>query len=137
MFDHVALSVGDYEASRAFYEAALAPLGHGVVMQSDNEGGKVTGFGDGQTDFWLGDGGPLTGRFHVAFRAPDRAAVDAFYAAAMAAGGLDNGPPGLRAHYHPHYYAAFVLDPDGNNVEAVCHTPEPRDSEPEPWQSTS
>lgn len=129
MFDHVAVSVGDYEASQAFYEAALAPLGLRAYPESQEA--KVTGFGDGQTDFWIGDGGPPTRKLHIAFRAPDRATVDAFYAAAMAAGGRDNGPPGLRPRYHPNYYAGFVLDPDGNNVEAVCHTADPGDGGPE------
>lgn len=122
MFDHVSLTVADFEASRAFYEAALAPLG--LRAYPNALGTRETGFGDGETDLWIGEGGPLKGRLHVAFRAPDRATVDAFYAAAMAAGGRDNGPPGLRPQYHAHYYGAFVLDPDGHNVEAVCHTPE-------------
>ncbi|MCB9684960.1 MAG: VOC family protein [Alphaproteobacteria bacterium] len=123
MFDHVAVSVGSCEASARFYEAALAPLG----FHRYEDTGQGVGFGDGEIDFWIAEGAPLTGRFHVAFRAPDRAAVDAFHAAAVAAGGRDNGAPGLRP-YHPHYYAAYVLDPDGHNVEAVCHTP-PSDGE--------
>ena len=123
MFDHVAVSVGDCEASSLFYQAALAPLGFHRYPDT----GQGVGFGDGEIDFWITEGAPLTGRFHVAFRAPDRAAVDAFHAAALAAGGRDNGPPGLRP-YHPQYYAAYVLDPDGHNVEAVCHAP-PSDPE--------
>ena len=91
-------------------------IGYGIVMQSP----QAVGFGArGKPDFWIGAREP--GKVHVAFSAPDRKSVDAFYAAAMAAGGRDNGAPGVRAHYHPSYYGAFVLDPDGNNVEAVCH----------------
>jgi len=123
MFDHVAVTVGDFEASRTFYTAALAPLGYDEYPASDGAEGRATGFGDGEVDFWIGTGGPVTGKLHVAFRAPDRAAVRAFHAAALAAGGRDNGAPGVRDRYHPHYYGAFVLDPDGHNVEAVCHEP--------------
>ena len=120
MIDHMGIKVSDRERSKAFYIAAFAPLGFGIVM--DRVYG--TGFGVGQKpDFWLTDGDPPEGRLHVAFSAVDRAAVDAFYAAAMAAGGRDNGPPGTREKYHPNYYGAFVLDPDGYNIEAVCHMP--------------
>ena len=122
--DHIAFSASDYERSLAFYSAALAPLGLAVLMQFDNEGGKVAGFGDHRPFFWVGDGQKLTGRLHVCFAAETRAQVDAFYAAAMAAGATDNGAPGLRAHYHPSYYGAFVFDPDGHNIEAVCHAPQ-------------
>lgn len=122
MFDHVAIRVADFDAAKRFYEAALAPLGHRVIAPSGDAGARVVGFGGGDgTDFWIGEGGTVAGPLHIAFRAPDRAAVDAFHAAAVASGGRDNGPPGLRARYHPDYYGAFVLDPDGNNVEAVCH----------------
>jgi catechol 2,3-dioxygenase-like lactoylglutathione lyase family enzyme len=122
MLDHVGLNVADYAASRAFYEQALAPLGIGVVMANDEW--KGVGFGvAGKPFFWAVQREPAGGATHVAFQAPNRASVDAFHAAALAAGGRDNGGPGLREHYHPTYYAAFVLDPDGNNVEAVCHTP--------------
>jgi len=124
MLDHIAFAVQDYDRSAALYEAALLPLGYKPVMQFDNEEGKVVGFGRDRPVFWVGDGGALVGRLHVAFVADDRASVDAFYAAAIAAGATDNGPPGLRPHYHPHYYAAFVRDLDGHNVEAVCHKPE-------------
>ncbi len=121
VIDHVDLLVADLEASRRFYEAALAPLGFGVVDQSATS----SGFGvEGAEDFainLIAPGDPPTTSAHVAFVAEDRAAVDAFYAAALAAGGRDNGPPGLRPQYHPGYYAAFVLDPDGNNIEAVWH----------------
>lgn len=126
MLDHIGLTVSEFARSRAFFDAALAPLGIGVVMEVTPEqtGGasQHLGYGsEGRPYFWIGDGGPPTGRLHVALAAKDRAAVDAFYAAAMAAGGRDNGPPGIRAHYHPNYYGAFVLDPDGHNIEAVCH----------------
>ena len=128
MLDHIGLVVSDFKRAQAFYDAALAPLGIGVVMQvSAQETGSdpYVGYGSGgKPYFWMGSGGPPTGRLHVAFAAKDRSVVDAFYASAMAAGGRDNGAPGLRAHYHPNYYGAFVLDPDGHNIEAVCHMPE-------------
>jgi catechol 2,3-dioxygenase-like lactoylglutathione lyase family enzyme len=127
MLDHIGITVSDVPRAKAFYDAALAPLGIGIVMEVSAEmtGGQAyLGYGSqGRPYFWVGSSGPGTGRLHVAFSAPDRASVDAFYAAAMAAGGRDNGPPGLRPHYHPNYYGAFVLDPDGLNVEAVCHAP--------------
>ncbi len=123
--DHVAISTADYPTSLAFYEKALAPLGIKTHMKFEGEEGNVAGLGSEQPFLWIGDGGALTGgRVHMAFSAPNRAAVDAFYAAAIAAGGKDNGPPGLRPHYHATYYAAFVFDPDGHNIEAVCHAPE-------------
>ena len=123
--DHVAISTADYATSLAFYEKALAPLGIKTHMKFEGEDGNVAGLGSDEPFLWIGDGGKLTGgRVHLAFRARDRAAVDAFYAAAIAAGGKDNGPPGLRPHYHQNYYAAFVYDPDGHNIEAVCHAPE-------------
>jgi catechol 2,3-dioxygenase-like lactoylglutathione lyase family enzyme len=122
MFDHVGLNVKDYPASRAFYEAALAPLGYKVVMAFDEH--KAAGFGPADMpEFWVAQREPFGTGTHVAFACPDRATVDAVYAAAISAGGTDNGPPGLREHYHPTYYGAFVHDPDGNNVEAVCHAP--------------
>ena len=122
MFDHVGLNVKDYPASRAFYEEALAPLGYKVVMAFDEH--KAAGFGPAdKPEFWVAQREPFGTGTHVAFACPDRATVDAVYAAGIAAGGTDNGPPGLREHYHPTYYGAFVHDPDGNNVEAVCHTP--------------
>jgi catechol 2,3-dioxygenase-like lactoylglutathione lyase family enzyme len=128
MLDHIGFTVRDVARSRAFYERALAPLGIKVVMEVTPEetgGDSYLGFGEGQKPyFWVGSGPHnLAGRLHVAFAAPDRASVDAFYAAAMAAGGTDNGAPGIRAHYHPDYYGAFVLDLDGHNIEAVCHRP--------------
>jgi catechol 2,3-dioxygenase-like lactoylglutathione lyase family enzyme len=119
--DHVGLDVADYEVSKAFYQRALEPLGLRLMMEPVPE---VGGFGDDFPFFWIGkrDRGPQTG-VHVAFRVANRELVDAFHAAALAAGGTDNGGPGVREIYHPNYYGAFVLDPDGNNVEAVCHTP--------------
>ena len=127
MLDHIGLTVSDFAKARRFFDAALQPLGIGIVMEVSAEltgGDPYVGYGsDGRPYFWIGTGGPPTGRLHVALSAHDRAGVDAFYAAAMAAGGRDNGPPGIRAHYHPNYYGAFVLDPDGHNIEAVCHAP--------------
>jgi catechol 2,3-dioxygenase-like lactoylglutathione lyase family enzyme len=127
MLDHIGFGVSDFIRSRAFYEKALAPLGIKIVMEvTAEQSGSYQGAGFGEDRkpyFWIGNGTPLAGRLHVAFAAPNRAAVDAFYAAALAAGATDNGPPGLRPHYHPSYYGAFVLDPDGHNVEAVCHAP--------------
>jgi catechol 2,3-dioxygenase-like lactoylglutathione lyase family enzyme len=127
MFDHVGFPVSDLKKSRAFYEAALAPLGIGVKMEvtAEQTGGTYEGlgFGRAQPQFWIGTGTGISGSIHVAFEAADRATVDAFYKAAMGAGGTDNGAPGLRPHYHPDYYGAFVRDPDGHNIEAVCHRP--------------
>jgi catechol 2,3-dioxygenase-like lactoylglutathione lyase family enzyme len=127
MIDHLGFVVGDFAKSRQFYIKALAPLGYQVVMAMSAAEGGVDGAGFGEPskpDFWIIGGGTATSpRVHVAFRATNRAAVDAFHQAALAAGGRDNGPPGLRLHYHPHYYGAFVLDPDGHNIEAVCHDP--------------
>jgi catechol 2,3-dioxygenase-like lactoylglutathione lyase family enzyme len=127
MLDHVGFGVTDFARSKAFYEKALAPLGYHIVMEVVPEqggGGSHVGFGnDRKPYFRIGTGAELRGRLHVAFIAKDRAAVDAFYRAAIAAGGRDNGAPGLRPHYHANYYGAFVLDPDGHNIEAVCHGP--------------
>ena len=123
MFDHVGLNVKDYAASRAFFEQALSPLGWRVVMAFDEW--KAAGFGTGdKPDFWISQREPHGTGTHVAFAAKDRATVDAFHEAALAAGGRDNGEPGIRELYHPTYYGAFVLDADGNNVEAVCHSAE-------------
>ncbi len=126
MLDHTGIPVADYARSKTFYEKALAPLGYALVMevaQSENDS-PAAGFGaDGKPDFWIGGEGGLNRAIHVAFAAKDRATVDAFYRAALAAGGKDNGGPGLRPHYHVNYYGAFVLDPDGHNIEAVCHAP--------------
>jgi catechol 2,3-dioxygenase-like lactoylglutathione lyase family enzyme len=120
-FDHVGLNVRDYDASRAFYESALAPLGYRVVMEFAEW--KTCGFGTGEKpELWISEREPYGTGTHVSFTAPDRETVDAFHAAGLAGGGTDNGAPGIREEYHPTYYGAFVLDPDGNNVEAVCHS---------------
>ena len=120
MIDHIGLNVSDFDRSMAFYEQALAPLGMTVQMQF----GRGAGFGvQGKPTFWIVERPPVGTGTHVAFHCEERAPVDAFPAAAVAAGGVDNGAPGLHEHYHPGYYGAFVLDPDGNNVEAVCHVP--------------
>ena len=122
MIDHFTVKVSDYRRSREFYVKALAPLGYQAVMEYEGGGG----FGPkGKPYLWLSQDPQNVRPMHFAFAAPDRKAVDAFYAAAMGSGARDNGPPGLRKHYHPDYYGAFVLDPDGHNVEAVCHRPEP------------
>ena len=121
MLDHLGLRVSDYQASKQFFGAALAPLGYTVLMEF---GGATAGLGaEGKPDFWITQSRPVS-PIHVAFASPDRATVDAFHKAALAAGAHDNGAPGLRPEYHPHYYGAFVYDPDGNNIEAVCHQPE-------------
>ena len=125
MIDHTGVSVSDFARSKAFYIAALSPIGYRLLMEVPAEltgGHGGAGFGvPPKPDFWVGNGGPNTPPIHVAFRVSSRAQVDAFYAAAIAAGGKDNGKPGLRPHYHPDYYGAFVRDPDGHNIEAVCH----------------
>jgi len=120
MIDHTAVNVTDLEAAKSFYSKALEPLGYGLAF----EVGEFLGFADAQgMDLGVVRRDPVGGA-HVAFKCDDHASVDAFYAAAMAAGGKDNGPPGIRAHYHEHYYGAFVHDADGNNVEAVCQKPQ-------------
>jgi catechol 2,3-dioxygenase-like lactoylglutathione lyase family enzyme len=124
MIDHMGYSVSDYASAKAFYQRALAPLGYALIMEvtAQATGQPAAGFGtDGKPDLWIGGEGKLEKPVHFAIVAKARPAVDAFYQAALAAGGQDNGPPGLRPHYHPNYYAAFVLDPDGHNIEAVCH----------------
>lgn len=124
--DHVSLSVGDIAKARAFYEPALAPLGIAVTMEVPTEftdGIVVIGMGADHPFFWLAEAGRQSPRMHLAFGADSRDKVDAFFAAALAAGGTDNGAPGLRPHYHENYYGAFVLDPEGHNIEAVCHRP--------------
>jgi len=126
MIDHITFGVENFDRSTAFYDAAFAPLGVKRIFDvpPEHSGGvKVTGYGDDRPWFWLAKERATTGMLHIALRAESRAAVDAFHAAALAAGGADNGPPGLRPHYHADYYGAFVLDPDGHNIEAVCHAP--------------
>lgn len=129
MLDHIGFGVSDFEHSKDFYRAALEPLGISILMEvsaGDWNGGSDShcGFGkNGKPFFWIGSGRRLAGSLHAAFAAGDRAMVDRFYAAAIAAGGKDNGAPGLRPEYHENYYGAFVLDPDGHNIEAVCHLP--------------
>jgi catechol 2,3-dioxygenase-like lactoylglutathione lyase family enzyme len=128
VIDHIGFPVSDYGRAKAFYLKALAPLGYSLVMEVEQEtekGFPAAGFGtNGKPDFWIGGEGGLDRIIHVAILADSRAAVDAFHKAAIAAGGIDNGAPGLRPHYHPYYYGAFVFDPDGHNIEAVCHKPE-------------
>jgi catechol 2,3-dioxygenase-like lactoylglutathione lyase family enzyme len=119
VLDHVNLPVADLERSKRFYVEALSPLGYELIMEHHISG---AGFGQvGKPDFWIKQGA-VGSAVHVAFASPDRATVDAFHTAAVAAGGRDNGQPGLRPEYHSTYYGAFVLDPDGNNIEAVCHS---------------
>ena len=124
MLDHAGFPVSDYERSKAFYTRALAPLGYGLVMEvrEHESDPPAAGFGvNDKPDFWIGGEGGLQRPIHIAIAAPNRATVDGFHREAIAAGGKDNGAPGLRPRYHPNYYAAFVLDPDGHNIEAVCH----------------
>lgn len=126
MIDHITFGVSDFARSTAFYDKAFAPLGvrrvFDVPLEHTN-GVQVTGYGDDRAWFWLAEENTTTGLLHVALQAKSTAEVDAFHTAAINAGGTDNGSPGLRPHYHAEYYAAFVLDPDGHNIEAVCHTP--------------
>jgi catechol 2,3-dioxygenase-like lactoylglutathione lyase family enzyme len=119
MLDHIGMPVSDLPKSKAFFQAALAPLGYTVMMDF----GEAIGLGKDRPDFWIARG-TISAKSHIAFTAPNRATVKAFYAAALAAGGKDNGGPGLRPQYHPNYYGAFVYDRDGNNIEVVCHQPE-------------
>lgn len=128
MIDHIGFLVSDYASAKAFYTQALAPLGYVLIMEVGSEhtgsGHPAAGFGkDGKPGFWIGGEGKLEKPVHVAITASDRKAVDAFHKAALAAGGKDNGALGLRPQYHPNYYVAFVRDPDGHNIEAVCHAP--------------
>lgn len=125
MIDHTGVAVGNYHRSKKFYSDALAAIGYELIVEfpaSVTGSEDVAGFGEGgKPDFWVVSGTPNKPPVHVAFRVTNRAAVDAFHKAAIAAGGTDNGQPGLRPHYHPNYYAAFVRDLDGHNIEAVCH----------------
>jgi len=122
ILDHIVIAVRDFATSKAFYSAALAPLGIKIVKQHEG----MAGFNqkDERGGFWISGAGAPPGSIHLAFVARNRAEVRAFYDAAIAAGARDNGAPGLRPQYHPDYYGAFVLDPDGHNIEAVCHEPE-------------
>ena len=128
MIDHTGVLVSDFGRSKAFYLKALAPIGYALLLEfpaAVTGSADVAGFGEPpKPDFWVAGGGPSRPPTHIAFRVADRATVDAFYKTALAAGGRDNGAPGLRPHYHANYYGAFVLDPDGHNIEAVCHAPE-------------
>lgn len=126
MLDHLGIPISDLPASRAFYERALAPLGIALITEVTPEqtgGPGAAGFGaNGKPFFWISVSARV-GYTHVAFDAADRTVVDEFHRAALRAGARDNGAPGLRPQYHPNYYGAFVLDPDGHNIEAVCHSP--------------
>jgi catechol 2,3-dioxygenase-like lactoylglutathione lyase family enzyme len=127
MIDHLGITVANHAASKSFYTQALAPLGIGVVMEVPKAvtgaPSDYTGLGaDNKPFFWFGEG-KLASGMHLCFVAQSRAQVDAFYKAAMAGGAKDNGPPGIREHYHPNYYGAFVIDLNGVNLEAVCHKP--------------
>ena len=128
MLDHVGIPVSDFERAKAFYMQALKPLGFELIIEVSSQesgSGSQAGFGAGaRPQYWIGTGKPIKGRVHFAFEAKTRDAVRAFYNAAIKAGGSDNGAPGLRPHYHSSYYGAFVLDPDGHNIEAVCHDAE-------------
>ncbi len=128
MIDHMTFRVSDITRTRRFYGSVMATLGYAEAYFGQHDGSQILGYGkDGKIDTWFVDGpspwgGPSTTRgCHLCWRAASRAEVDQFHAAALAQGAPDNGPPGLRAHYHPNYYGAFVIDPDGNNIEAVCH----------------
>lgn len=127
MLDHVGFPVANYQRAKAFYLQVLTPLGYQLVMEvsSAHSGDKAqAGFGtEGRPRFWIGAGTPVKGQMHIAFKANTRKAVEEFYDAALKAGGKDNGMPGLRPHYHENYYGAFVIDPDGHNIEAVCRMP--------------
>lgn len=126
MIDHITFGVSDFGRSTDFYDLAFAPLGVRRLVTlpigPDNPV-QVAGYGDTRPWFWIAADNPTNGKLHVALSAISRDQVDAFYGAAIAAGASDNGAPGVRAYYHPDYYGAFVLDPDGHNIEAVCHTP--------------
>jgi catechol 2,3-dioxygenase-like lactoylglutathione lyase family enzyme len=125
MIDHTGIHVSDFESSKKFYSEALGAIGYTLIVEfpaSVTGHADVAGFGEnGKPDFWVISGAPNKPPLHVAFRCNNRDAVDAFHKAALAAGGSDNGKPGLRPHYHPNYYGAYVHDADGHNIEAVCH----------------
>jgi catechol 2,3-dioxygenase-like lactoylglutathione lyase family enzyme len=128
IIDHIGFAVSEYGQSKTFYTLALSPLGITIVMEAAGDSAdahaRACGFGrDGKPSFWIANKGKTAPYLHVAFTARTRAEVDAFHKAALSAGGVDNGAPGIRADYHPNYYGAFILDPDGHNIEAVCHAP--------------
>jgi len=126
MIDHIGITTTNFDRAISFYRSALKPLGcdnFTPLSEEITDGVKVGGFGYRRPEFWIEEAGPQSPAIHIAFTAHSRTQVDEFFKNAVDAGGQNNGPPGLRPHYHQHYYAAFVLDPDGNNVEAVCHTP--------------
>ncbi len=129
MLDHIGINVSDLECSKIFYLATLAPLNYALLKEFEEAAGFGVAAGHSKSkdpggNFWIAKGVPQSPRIHFAFHASSRSAVDKFYKCALAAGGKDNGPPGLRKHYHKNYYAAFIFDPDGYNIEAVCHLPE-------------
>lgn len=127
MIDHITFGITDFQRSCEFYDAAFEPLGVTRLFDvplDHSAGVRIAGYGSDRPWFWIAEERATTGMLHIAIQAPDRAGVDAFHAAALDAGGGDNGAPGLRPHYHAQYYGAFVLDPDGHNIEAVCHRPE-------------
>jgi len=124
VIDHITFGVADFARSVRFYDRAFAPLGVKRLFDvpPEHSGGvSCTGYGETRPWFWIAEADVTRGKLHVAVTAESRAAVDAFYAEGLAAGGVDNGPPGVRPYYHPNYYGAFLLDPDGHNIEAVCH----------------
>ncbi len=121
MIDHFGLSVADYGTSRQFYDHVLQTLGYRRLTEFETPAGLIAGDGSDKPEFWISAGGRCTGKLHMAFTAKSRDQVDAFHAAALAHGARDNGAPGVREIYHPNYYGAFVFDPDGHNIEAVCH----------------
>ena len=128
MIDHTGVNASDFNKSKEFYSKALSAIGYSLLVElpaSVTGSTDVAGFGEPpKPDFWVSKGAPNNPPVHVAFRVTTRSQVDAFFNAAIAAGGRDHGKPGVRPHYHPNYYGAFVLDPDGHNIEAVCHSPE-------------
>ena len=125
MIDHTGISVSSFERSKAFYQKALAPLGYTLQLEFSQTAGFRAAIAGKQDDpggdFWITEGEPFSPKSHIAFRAESRDEVNAFYRAAIAAGGSDNGAPEVCSDYHENYYAGFVLDPDGYNIEAVCH----------------
>ena len=121
MIDHITFGISDFTRSTGFYDRALRPLGLRRLFDDDSGAGRATGYGDVRPWFWIAEHDPTSGKLHIAFAADSRRAVDAFHREALTAGGRDNGAPGLRPHYHSGYYGAFVLDPDGHNIEAVFH----------------